>query len=679
MRPLKHAIITASLLAVAMGAVALISALNGAQSAQGIKFPPFETLPPFGINVQINTATYPGITDGLCSLDEAIHATNINGVDDGCNGFGSSSGATDGISFAAGVTSINVTSDLPMITDKVDIDGSLGGGARVQLHGVGDVYGLHLETSAAAGSYVRNLVLNGFRTAVTAYQTTGITLLNNRIGTDAAGPVAVPNGTGVFFYYASGQVGGFGGVTPGGPCTGNCNLISGNTYRGIDVLGPSTVTIQGNFIGTDVTGTSAMGNGTGIWLHSSAPVATIGGTQVGAGNLVSGNGKGIDINVSANGAGSTIQGNLVGTNAAGTAAIANTGAGITISLGNKAYPVTVGGASASARNIVSGNSGDAVYLGTADNVNIFGNFIGTLSDGTTPLGNSGHGVFLSSSTHRNLIGGVNPGEGNVIAFNGLTGVTIGINNYDNQIRGNSIHNNSGKGIDLPDKQAGYAPNPPAITGATHAGASGVTCPGCIVDVYSDNADEGRTYEGTTTANGGGAWSYSGPLSGAKVTATATSPNPNYPGLFSTSEFSSPFMLPATPTPTPSPSPTPTATPTATPTPTATASPKATVLGATPTGTPPVNPTQGDINCLDGVDDVDAWLLLLFAAGLDDGETPGSCLDLGDPESNSGFPWGDVNCDNAVNAIDALYLVAYEAGVVLPPAAGNCFPIGNMMT
>lgn len=99
---------------------------------------------------------------------------------------------------------------------------------------------------------------------------------------------------------------------------------------------------------------------------------------------------------------------------------------------------------------------------------------------------------------------------------------------------------------------------------------------------------------------------------------------------------------------------------------------------TPTATPPQNPIQGDINCANGVNQDDFFLLLQFAAALSNGVTPESCPDLGDPEPLSGFPWGDVNCDNLVNITDALYVVGFKAGIALPQPLG-CTPIGSAIT
>jgi hypothetical protein len=54
-----------------------------------------------------------------------------------------------------------------------------------------------------------------------------------------------------------------------------------------------------------------------------------------------------------------------------------------------------------------------------------------------------------------------------------------------------------------------------------------------VDIYSDDEDEGRVYEGSTTANGAGNWSFSASPGGPHVTATATDAAAN------TAEFSAP--------------------------------------------------------------------------------------------------------------------------------------------
>ena len=52
------------------------------------------------------------------------------------------------------------------------------------------------------------------------------------------------------------------------------------------------MSVQGNLIGTDASGTNAVGNGRGVFLNSSA---SLGGTSAAARNIVSGNGIGIEL------------------------------------------------------------------------------------------------------------------------------------------------------------------------------------------------------------------------------------------------------------------------------------------------------------------------------------------------------------------------------------------------
>src|SRR5581483_9303911 len=79
-----------------------------------------------------------------------------------------------------------------------------------------------------------------------------------------------------------------------------------------------------------------------------------------------------------------------------------------------------------------------------------GNFIGTSSAGTAPLGdlfnNSAVGIYLASPNA--TIGGTAAGQANTIAFNAAAGITVGASATGDTIRGNSIHDNGGFGIDL---------------------------------------------------------------------------------------------------------------------------------------------------------------------------------------------------------------------------------------
>ncbi len=193
-----------------------------------------------------------------------------------------------------------------------------------------------------------------------------------------------------------------------------CGLaINGFDGQGLVLLGVSNV-IQGNFIGTDVSGAVALGNGSdGIWVRSSGNL--IGGTNAGSGNVISGNGDaGIFIN---NGtSGNTVQCNCIGVATDGTNALGNQNAGIMVYGSSTNW---IGGTNPGARNIISGNGSSGVYLtgaGATGNL-IQGNYIGTDISGGNIISNAGDGITLISAPG-NIIGG------NVISGNGLAGISL---------------------------------------------------------------------------------------------------------------------------------------------------------------------------------------------------------------------------------------------------------------
>ena len=135
------------------------------------------------------------------------------------------------------------------------------------------------------------------------------------------------------------------------------NIISGNAAGGVSVSGAGAddTVIQGNYIGTNITGTATVSNqGHGVSI-SNSPGHTIGGSAAGAGNLISGN---TSAGVSVSGATTArhlIQGNLIGLNAAGTGALGNSN-GIFVT---EAAGTTIGGVAPGAGNVVSGNAARA--------------------------------------------------------------------------------------------------------------------------------------------------------------------------------------------------------------------------------------------------------------------------------------------------------------------------------
>ena len=353
----------------------------------------------------------------------------------------------------------------------------------------------------------------------------------NFIGTDSTGTIGLRQvqNDGVFLSGAPGN-------TIGGTAPGAGNVISGNWSSAIEVFGAgaSGNVVQGNLLGTDVTGTEAeypLGNSYhGVEVRG-GPGTLVGGTEPGAGNVIAGHGSAGIFITEQTASGTLVQGNLIGTDITGTRDFGNYG-GILVS---GAPSTLIGGTTPEARNVISGNDWNGIIIAGAasSGSRVEGNYIGTDISGTAALGNLQDGVRINAASNV-VIGGPDAGAANVIANNTSDGVEVysaGGVATGNAIRRNSIHSNGAKGIE--NSSGGNEElTPPVLTAA--GPVAGTACAGCTVDVFSDSANEGRTYEGSAVTDGSGAWTFPGQVSGPNLTATAT----NSAG--STSEFSSPF-------------------------------------------------------------------------------------------------------------------------------------------
>ena len=500
----------------------------------------------------------------------------------------------DTITFAIGTAgsqqTIQPTSALPTITNAVVLDGWSQGGAGysgpplVELSGAlagSTAYALRITSG---GTTVRGLVINGFAsgTGVILLTAGGNWIYGNYIGVNIAGNAAVPNTTGISINPDSNSnvIG-----TNGDGVMDNLegNLISGNGDYGILFAQSGTVNngVAGNKIGTDVSGTAAIPNGTnsnsrcGIYLGGT-------GNRIGTDsngisdnlerNLVSGNhGCGIAHNIQSNPAAApnVIAGNYIGTDASGMSALPNTGSGLSSSSGPNYNPIIQG-------NVISGNGGGGISISGLNQAVITGNLIGVGADGSTPLGNgvvgyngSVYGIYLSGSD--NQIGGAGPGDGNIVANTNVgsgfraDGIAVSSGSLRNAIRGNQVYNNKDLGLDLnddhvanpndmgdPDTGANNLQNYPIITAVEVSGAE-VMVSGSLnslasttftLDFYSSPAcdpsgfGEGAVYlgSGQVTTDGSGNASFNLPVAGLaadgdSITGTATDPDGN------TSEFS----------------------------------------------------------------------------------------------------------------------------------------------
>jgi len=241
----------------------------------------------------------------------------------------------------------------------------------------------------------------------------------------------------------------------GGASTVRGLVIDGFSRYGVIITGPGGDTIQGNLVGLAPDGVTVRGNLFGIDVV--APGATIGGTAPGAGNVISGN---TTFQLELDRPGNVVQGNRIGTDAAGSAASRTAQVGIfLLNSGSN----TIGGTTAAARNLISGNAGAAIGIrGPAATANLIqGNFIGTDLTGNLPVPNRGlSAVFIATDSRDNTVGGTTPGAGNTISGNAGIGVLIfdettnNLATTGNVVRGNRIGTNAAGTARLGNRGAG---------------------------------------------------------------------------------------------------------------------------------------------------------------------------------------------------------------------------------
>ena len=436
---------------------------------------------------------------GGCSLRAAIQEANaLPGLD------------TITFAIGSGIQTINVTSELPTIADPVVIDGTTqpgyAGAPLIVLNGGG---GTRCLTIGSGGTTLRGLALVNFFGDGLELDGSGNVLEANYIGMMPDGTTAAGNsGSGIVLQNSSNN-------RIGGATIPQRNLISGNTGKGngggILINGGSNNTIQGNFIGVDISGTAGRGNqGRGIALSGSSN-NVIGGPNAGEGNLIAGN-RATGVRV-IGGGDNVIQGNYLGIDRTGTTFIANDrGVQLRSSNGNRVLG-----------NIIAGHRYDGILVWQgASNNTMVGNVIAY--NGQGPVGDPSeaafNGVFIS-------IGTGNAVYNNRIFGNGTLGIllALGGNNMQAAPTITTARVSGGQLV-----VAGTLNSTPNTAFLVQLFAS----PACD----SSGAGEGQYILGnaTLTTNGSGAGSF-GVVFGAAiptgwvVTATAADP------AFNTSMFS----------------------------------------------------------------------------------------------------------------------------------------------
>jgi parallel beta-helix repeat protein len=490
---------------------------------------------------------------GICTLRAAIQQANYNAV-------------ATAITFTNAITTIAPGAMLPEITVPVSVDGLAGRSSRVQLDGRNAVGGDQIYDPSGLGLYggsstLTGMTIFGFYTGVkvASANSGGNTIQNNLIGIDNTG--AVPSGrqleigillesytaagdnliggtaNGQGNVISTGNANGFGiaiqspsntvegnliGTDPsganlignghpiaitdssnntiGGTTAGARNVVagmSGNFCCGnIQITSSNALSsnnaIRGNYVGTDITGTVALGGANG-GVYADGADTTIGGTTAAARNVISGNGAwGVTVVRS----GALVEGNYIGVNAGGTAALAN-GIGVQVQVSG----ATIGGA-AGAGNLISGNTGAGVTINQSivSNAQILGNMIGLNAAGTAPLGNGGDGINVSTiSASANTFGAA--GSGNVISGNGGSGINSAAGSVT--IQGNLIGTNAAGTAAIGNAAHGVAMN--ASNGSLIGGASqgqGNVISGNAGDGVSVTASANFTVQGNQIGTNG---------------------------------------------------------------------------------------------------------------------------------------------------------------------------------
>ncbi|MGH8598314.1 MAG: CSLREA domain-containing protein, partial [Gammaproteobacteria bacterium] len=327
--------------------------------------------------------------NGVCTLRAAVAEVNAGPGGDAIN-FSVSSTTSTGFQLQKSAT--------------VD-----GGANRIEISGAGISIVCVSGSTCGGNSTIRGFVINRFAispaTAIRIDANGGNNFIeNNYIGTDTSGANAafgnITTGDGVSISRSPNN-------TIGGTASAARNiLVMPGTGVRISDQSPGTK-VQGNYIGTDVSGTKALGTAVGVSANAggnTSPNQTIGGAVAGAGNVIACSGDNVRVQGES---GILVQGNLIGTNAAGAAKLGSTPTtgGVTFSGGSGATGFTVGGTTPAARNVIAGHRFGVSISFPSSLALVQGNYIGADISGTKALANgTGTGVLIGRDASGSTVG-----------------------------------------------------------------------------------------------------------------------------------------------------------------------------------------------------------------------------------------------------------------------------------
>lgn len=377
-----------------------------------------------------------------------------------------------------------------------------------------------IRDNLVSGNQGAGIAITGTGSSISADNNT---VVSNRVGTDYTGTSAIPNGSDGILMTDSGgnHIGGTTGVTPGGDCTGDCNLFSGNGANGIGIQGVETLAasptatgnvIVGNYVGVNVHGNAALPNADIGYEAQDAPANTAGGSNPAERNIFSGNlGAGVSLTGTYS-YGNVIAGNYIGVDRSGNVALGNHKMGVNMGSpfggSNNAHDnsiggltgVNPGGSCTGQCNVISGNYWSGVYISgnTGGNNQIIGNFIGPGVSGGNRIGNLQDGIGIVDSSN-NRIGGPAASARNLISGNGYNGVVVTGVSSGTRLEGNYVGLGTDKNC-MPNAQTGIA-----LAGSSHDTAilaNSIDCNGVNGQLGIDIGPNGVTANDYKDVDGG---------------------------------------------------------------------------------------------------------------------------------------------------------------------------------
>ncbi|MEJ5198006.1 MAG: right-handed parallel beta-helix repeat-containing protein, partial [Anaerolineae bacterium] len=376
------------------------------------------------VSIGLTPLYYPAIIDGNreITLDGSLLPAGTRYA--GLSLFQNAGGST-----IQGLTIRNFSGWGILVGDRV-------GGSTIQNNTIrANGMGVQIGRDSPANTVARNVIVlnSGLTGDGINVSSNGNVIKGNKIGTNGFEDQGNA-GHGIIIYGSNNLVGAATGISVGGSCTGDCNLIAGNGGDGIaiaqgDPAGGVNNIVRGNFIGTNLAGTEAIPN-------DSDGVSTNGAYNSIIGNLISGNGSASafdgahGVYLEAGAIGNIVRGNLIGAKSDGVTPLGNYDAGINLNsagqnvigadavtaaeVGVSAVPTTCAGDC----NVILGNrAGISITQAVDPGLNkIIGNFIGVAANGLAAPGNLGNGIYMQGLTITVA--------SNVIAGNGGNGIEI---------------------------------------------------------------------------------------------------------------------------------------------------------------------------------------------------------------------------------------------------------------